>query len=509
MPEQIILTFSKWRTWLWPGLATVFLLAAIWGWYSLSGQPVTVVIDSHHYQIRTRYSSVEAVLHALNLPLNEADIIQPSPLTRITPNQTITLTLALPVTVQADGETRHYFTHQPTVAAFLAEIEKMGTIHDEILLDDQPGSLQTNLSTHEDDSLPAEEVTAGSFGIGSGSLQQTVLRARPHPVKLTLQRAIPVTVFDAGYPRRFFTTAPTVQQALQAQGITLFTEDGLTPGVDAPLAPEMRIFINRSVPVNLQADGRLLNVRTLEKNVGQFLAGQGIALMGQDYSVPAENQPLSAGDTVTVVRVVETLEFTQKKLPFETNWIPDEQMDLDLQKVRQEGGNGLQKTRTRIRYENGQEIWREIEDEWLDAEPSTRIIAYGTKIKVQTLETENGPVEYWRKISMLITPYSAATSGKTPDHPRYGITRSGLIAGYGKVAVDPKVIPLMTELYIPGYGSGLAADTGGLVLGKHVDLGYDDGQPLPDLYEWRDVYVLTPIPSPDKIRYVLPNWPQR
>jgi 3D (Asp-Asp-Asp) domain-containing protein len=110
---------------------------------------------------------------------------------------------------------------------------------------------------------------------------------------------------------------------------------------------------------------------------------------------------------------------------------------------------------------------------------------------------------------MLVTPYSAATSGKEPDHPRYGITRSGLPAGYGIVAVDPKVIPLMTNLYVPGYGKALAADTGGLVLGKHVDLGYDEDQPLPDIYEWRDVYVLTPVPPPDKIRFVLPNWPQR
>jgi hypothetical protein len=46
-------------------------------------------------------------------------------------------------------------------------------------------------------------------------------------------------------------------------------------------------------------------------------------------------------------------------------------------------------------------------------------------------------------------------------------------------------------------------------LGKHIDLGFDDGQPIPDLYEWRDVYVLTPIPPSDQIRYVLPNWPQR
>jgi 3D (Asp-Asp-Asp) domain-containing protein len=135
------------------------------------------------------------------------------------------------------------------------------------------------------------------------------------------------------------------------------------------------------------------------------------------------------------------------------------------------------------------------------------LIAYGTEIIVRTLETKNGPIEYWRRIPMLTTAYSAATSGKSPDHPRYGVTRTGLKAGYGIVAVDPRVIPLKTNIYVPGYGEALAGDTGGRVLGKHIDLGYDEIPPL--MYEWRDVYLLTPAPPADTIRYVLPQWPQR
>ena len=184
-------------------------------------------------------------------------------------------------------------------------------------------------------------------------------------------------------------------------------------------------------------------------------------------------------------------------------------MALDRQEIRQPGRTGVVKTRTRIRTENGQEVWQEVEDEWLDQESNDRQIAYGTQITVRTVETGTGPLEYWRKISMLATPYSAATSGKEFDHPRYGVTRSGLPAGYGIVAVDPKVIPLMTELYIPGYGRAVAGDTGGLINGKRVDLGFNDDQLLPEIYEWRDVYVLTPVPPPEKIRYVLPEWPQR
>jgi 3D (Asp-Asp-Asp) domain-containing protein/peptidoglycan hydrolase CwlO-like protein len=53
-----------------------------------------------------------------------------------------------------------------------------------------------------------------------------------------------------------------------------------------------------------------------------------------------------------------------------------------------------------------------------------------------------------------------------------GTTASGLPTGPGVVAVDPTVIPLGTKLYIPGYGKGVAADTGGGIKGNIIDLWY-------------------------------------
>lgn len=51
-----------------------------------------------------------------------------------------------------------------------------------------------------------------------------------------------------------------------------------------------------------------------------------------------------------------------------------------------------------------------------------------------------------------------------------GITASGLPVGKGIVAVDPKVIPLGTRLFVPGYGKGIAADTGTAIKGRIIDL---------------------------------------
>jgi uncharacterized protein YabE (DUF348 family)/3D (Asp-Asp-Asp) domain-containing protein len=336
-----------------------------------------------------------------------------------------------------------------------------------------------------------------------------LVSARPEMVQLVVHRAVPITLHDNQVSSNFYTTRPNVGEALLEQGITLFLGDKVTPGLGTPLSPRLHVYIQRSTPVTVMADGRLIKTRTHRQTVGQVLAEAGVALMGQDFSRPPAATPVAANDTIEVVRVQQAVEVEEELIPFESTWIADEGMELDQQEVRQQGQTGVFKSRFRVRYENDQETWRELEDEWLEQEPRQRIIAYGTRIVVRTLDTPEGPIEYWRKIPMLATPYSAATSGKAPDHPRYGITRSGLQVRYGMAAVDPKVVPLMTELYVPDYGRALAADTGGLILGKHIDLAFEEGQAMPDMYGWLDVYVLTPVPPAAGIRYVLPEWPQR
>ena len=60
-----------------------------------------------------------------------------------------------------------------------------------------------------------------------------------------------------------------------------------------------------------------------------------------------------------------------------------------------------------------------------------------------------------------------ATGYSLPGH-----TSTGLPVGFGVVAVDPAVIPLGTRMTIPGYGEGVAADTGSAVSGYTIDLWF-------------------------------------
>lgn len=80
-------------------------------------------------------------------------------------------------------------------------------------------------------------------------------------------------------------------------------------------------------------------------------------------------------------------------------------------------------------------------------------------------------------MKVMATGYTAGyeSTGKTSKHPEYGITYSGVKVRRDKntvstIAADPKVIPLGSILYIPGYGYGIVADTGSAIKGRKIDL---------------------------------------
>lgn len=90
-------------------------------------------------------------------------------------------------------------------------------------------------------------------------------------------------------------------------------------------------------------------------------------------------------------------------------------------------------------------------------------------------------------VEVTATGYTAGveSTGKTPDHPQYGITFSGVKVRrdvFSTIAADRKVFPIGTVLHIPGYGYGVVADTGSAIKGKKIDLFYHTTKEVYD--EW-------------------------
>jgi 3D (Asp-Asp-Asp) domain-containing protein len=302
------------------------------------------------------------------------------------------------------------------------------------------------------------------------------------------------------------TTAPTVGAAFREAGLFLHPADRLIPDPETPLNGGLQVSLFRAHPITVEADGRVFMVHTTARTVRDLLRELGLALHGQDRVIPEEEAALQGGETVRVIRVREDFEIEEIPIPFRVVWEPDPNLELDTRVQKALGRNGLLQRRIRVRYENGQAVAREMVDEAVVRPPEPLVWAYGTKIVVRTLETPEGPVEYWRRIRMLATSYSASTAGVHPSSPYFGRTRTGLPMRRGIVAVDPRVIRMGWRVYVPGYGIGLAADTGGGIIGRRIDLGYND-EDLVLWYRWVDVYLLTPVPPPESIPYVLPDWP--
>jgi 3D (Asp-Asp-Asp) domain-containing protein len=220
-----------------------------------------------------------------------------------------------------------------------------------------------------------------------------------------------------------------------------------------------------------------------------------------DYVEPDLATRLGEGQEIQLVRVHEELLVQQEPIPFETQWAPDPELALDSpHQVGQKGEMGVFERRTRVRYEEGVEIDRWLEAEWVARAPRPKILNYGTKIVLHTINSPSGPVQYWRRFRMLATSYNSASSGKSPDHPTYGITRLGWRMRFGIVAVDPRIVRLGSRVYVPGYGVGDAADTGGAIRGLRIDLGYGDTG-FVSWYRCVDVYLLAPVP--DNVDYLV------
>jgi 3D (Asp-Asp-Asp) domain-containing protein len=80
-------------------------------------------------------------------------------------------------------------------------------------------------------------------------------------------------------------------------------------------------------------------------------------------------------------------------------------------------------------------------------------------------------------VAEAVTPAATPQGGRTltvsaTGYALRGRTATGIYTAHGVVAVDPSVIPLGTRMTIPGYGEGIAADTGGAVHGNIIDLWF-------------------------------------
>jgi uncharacterized protein YabE (DUF348 family) len=348
-------------------------------------------------------------------------------------------------------------------------------------------------------------------GISLTPKDQVLINGLPFPLEQTppasldvlqVRRAMAVKLVTPGGEQEVSTTAQTVGVVLSEAGIQLYAADFIDPPADMPLNAEMTITYRPSQELRVTTSTGVLTIRSSAGTVGEALAEAGIPLEGLDYSLPAESEALPADGQVRVVRVSESLQLVQKSIPFETETVSSPNVALGQEEIAQPGQDGLAIVRTRIRYEDGREVSRTVEDETVVRPPQKRIVNTGTKIVVTTATVDGQNLEYWVAYKMYATIYSPCNSGN--GGCSYG-TASGLRAGRGVVAVDPSMYSYLQgqRVYIPGYGFAVIGDIGGGYVIENsigvsryrwIDLGFDDNN-IVDMSGWLTVYFLTPAPA--------------
>ncbi len=419
--------------------------------------PVTVIVDGEATQVTSRAADVAGVLTERGILINDGDLITPPLVTPLVSDLVISIARARTVFLIVDGNTTPLWTPLTNPAEILRASAIPISADDRIVIDGTQARL--------DD-----------------------LARWPVPVTaLAVRHAVDLTINDGDHTRTLRTTALTIGDALFEAGITLYLSDRVYPDLNAPAAPELNITIERARPINIVADGETIQTRTQGETVGDALADAGVTLVGLDYAIPGEDTALLPGMSVRIIRVTEEIASTDAPIPYETIYQADSTLEIDQRRVLQTGANGTQSTRVRVRYENGIEVERVEEETVVTQPPANHVIAYGTSVVIRTVDTPDGPREYWRKLRMYATSY----------HPINGdnITATGAVLQQGIIGADPDVLPYHTQIYVPRYGVGSIEDTGAQ---RHdpmwVDLGYTEA----DWRSWSgyvDVYVLTPVPA--------------
>ena len=486
-------------------LAGAGLLAALaWG-YMATATHVTVAVDGMTASVLTHQSVVSDLLAEMELELAPEDRLAPAASTPLSPGLAIAIRHARPVLVHVDGRSHPVLTHATTVGAVLSEAGVAAGKHDPINLESASATFETV--------LPEVDIIKKRNFPGLPNVYPW-RGARLDPLLIDLQRAVPLQVrtrrSDGSGDQEqatIWTTSTTVGEALKQEGLVIYEGDLVQPALGTPLIVGLTVTIDRSKPVELSTATHSLKIRTRGATVADLLAEQGLVLVGLDRVEPALSTPLTDDLAVRVTRVRQAYEIEEEVTPFTAVWEPDPELEIDNQRLDQEGVNGITRHRYRIVLEDSQPITRTLEDTWLAQTPVTKVLKYGANIVLRTVDTSQGPLTYWRKIRMYATSYSADEAGTPRDAPWYGRTRTGRKIQYGVAAVDPAIVRLGSKVFVPGYGVADAADTGGAVKGRWIDVAFDEGKLVP----WSrcvDVYLLAPAPPDYLIQHILPKWPK-
>ncbi|MET8166036.1 ubiquitin-like domain-containing protein [Streptomyces sp. NPDC005329] len=266
---------------------------------------------------------------------------------------------------------------QALVVAFLAGGTTAFVAEDkavELTVDGKPRTLHTfaddvtELLAEEGVRVGAHDVVAPAPGTALTSGDEVEVHYG-RPVRLTLD----------GQRHEVWTTAHTVQEALQQLGVRAEGAYMSVPRSQPIGRAGLALDVRTERSVTIMADGRARTIRTNAATVGGAVAAAGITLRGQDTTSVAAGSFPRDGQTVTVLRITGTKEVREEAIPFDVHRTDDSSLFKGTEVVERAGRPGLRRITYSLRTVNGvRQTPRRIRDEIVRA-PRDQVVKVGTK----------------------------------------------------------------------------------------------------------------------------------
>lgn len=306
-----------------------------------------------------------------------------------------------------------------------------------------------------------------------------------------------VTIVTAG---REFTvrTARAAPDVILARSSVEFTKDDEVL-CDYDKGGNLSVIkINPAFEVTVKADGAVKKVGMLRGTVGDALKKAGVRLGEHDTLNYEPDAEVFAGMVIDVDRIVTSVEVVEEPISCSTRYRASIMFRDGVEKIERKGRDGIRRITTTTVYKDGVEVsskrTSKVVKRALD-----RIVIVGSKdagafspleFPDVRLGEDGLPTEYTKVLTGIATAY-----GKNDG----SITSTGTKPGLGYIAVNPKVIPYGTRMYIVSsdgnyvYGCAVAADTGPSVLKNKTIADLFLGSDI-EIYWWGrrsvDIYIL-------------------
>ncbi|WP_427337728.1 3D domain-containing protein [Caloranaerobacter sp. DY30410] len=287
-----------------------------------------------------------------------------------------------------------------------------------------------------------------------------------------------VSVIIDGKEMHYKTTKETVEELFNKLNIDLNKEDYVSVGLDEKIKNGMVIEINKAASLEVFLGNRAIEVKTLKKTVKEVLDELSIAYDEDDYIMPGLDSDIVDGMKIKVIQINKETVLKTEVIPYEKIIKYNDKLEKGKVKKIQSGKNGIKQIEISKIYRNNKLISEYISGERIVQKSVPQILEIGTK---DYFVSSRGNFRFKKSIIMSATAYdlSYESTGKKPGDKDYGITAMGTKVRRGVVAVDPRVIPLGTKLYIKSldgtkdYGFAIAEDTGGAIKGNKIDLFFE------------------------------------